>query len=110
MTRYAVPLLDLDAAWRTPAGSALIEAAVEDQEGGEAELVTAGGTDAVVLAGPEPTVAALVAGLVRTPLPLAEPRPVRVFAESPMGWRAVLTPPEVPVLPDEEPTFEDEED
>ena len=69
LMRYAVPLLDLDAAWRTISGSALVEAAVEDQERGDAEVVTVDDTEAVVLRGPGPRVAAVVSGLVAMRLP-----------------------------------------
>mgnify|MGYP001249924721 CR=1 FL=1 len=57
MTRFAVPLHDLDVLWRTPAGSALVEASLEDEE--VAEVVTIRGTDAVVLRGPAPRIAAI---------------------------------------------------
>jgi hypothetical protein len=110
MTRYAVPLLDLDTAWRTPAGSALVEAAVEDQEHEEAEVVTVEGSDALVLPGSEPQVAALVASLLATPLPLAPPRPARVYSHGPAGWLRVGRAPQVPVLPDDDPLFEDDEE
>src|SRR5687767_9665203 len=101
---FAVPLLDLDTIWRTPAGAALVEAALEDQEA--APVVTLGETDGVVLGGPKNRVAALVAALVTTPLPTASGRPVRVFERQGRGWARVTVPPVVPRLPDEVPTFE----
>ncbi len=103
MTKYAVPLHDLDAVWRTPAGAALVETAIDDHGIGLPEIVTVNGTDAVVLGGPEPRVAALVAGLVGTRLPAPVARTARVFGNDGSGWRRVTTPPEVPELPNEQP-------
>lgn len=110
MTRYAVPLSDLDSLWRSPAGAALVEATVGDQDLEDAEIVTAHGTEAVVLAGDEPLVTALVAGLVGTALPAPAVRTARVFADEGLGWRRVITPPVVAELPEEQPTFEDAEE
>jgi len=87
--RYAVPLPDLDAAWSTRAGSALVEAAVLGEEAEDAEVVQVEGEDALVLPGPAPRVAAVVLGLVHARLPAPRDRPIRVYAEGPRGWQPV---------------------
>jgi hypothetical protein len=107
--RYAVALPDLDAIWNTRAGAALVEAAVLDQEAEDAEVIHAEGSDALVLQGSEPEVAALVSGLSRARLPGSTGRHVRVYAEGTSGWQPVSTPPRVPDLPDETPALEGEE-
>jgi hypothetical protein len=105
MTRYAVPLHDLDNVWRTPAGAALIDAALDGREA--ADVVTVESGEAVVLDGTDADVAALVAGLLRTRLPAADGRHVRVYARHEGAWRRVSAPPAVPDLPDEAAEFED---
>jgi len=107
--RYAVALQDLDAAWGTREGASLVEAAVLDQDTEDAEVVSIAGTQAIVLRGPAPRVAAVVAGLVAARLPGDCDRAVRVYTETPRGWAPVLTPPPVPVLPDDSPSLDLEE-
>lgn len=110
MTRYAVPMTEMDALWREPTSSALVSAAVEEQKTDAAEIVSHKGNDLFVLDGPAPKVAALVVGLLETRLPGPMGRPVRVFAEGPKGWALVTEAPEVPELPDEEPGFQPDDD
>jgi hypothetical protein len=106
MTRFAVPLHDLDLLWRTPAGTALVEATLDDQDGGD--VVTVHGRDAIVLTGPAPRVGALVASFLVAAAVAAPSAPtVRVFANDGRGWRRVTAAPAVPDLPDEQPVFED---
>lgn len=89
MTRYAVPLHDLDVVWRTPAGAALVDSALGAQKADDAEVVEVGGAEAVVLRGPVPFVAALVEGFVAAAFPAPGARTVRVFANDGDGWRRV---------------------
>jgi hypothetical protein len=110
MSRFAAAIDDLDLLWKTRAGSAIVEASVEDQEGADAEVVTVDGNDALVLPGPAPRVAALVSGLVHAHLPGPLGRRVRVFQDGPRGWLPVSEAPPVPETPDEEPVFDDEEE
>lgn len=99
MTRYAVPLDALGDLWQTPAGAALVESAVQpDAE--DAKTVTIRGDDCVVLEGPAPRIAAIVAAL--------HDQSVAVYEGGGNEWSRVTTPPEVPALPDEDATFEDE--
>ncbi|MCG3134583.1 MAG: hypothetical protein HMLKMBBP_01897 [Planctomycetes bacterium] len=107
--RYAIPLADLDAAWRTPAGAALIDAALDDQDRDDAVLVTVHGKDAVVLRGPGPRVAAMVAWFVTAARNAPDAPTVRVFGDDGDGWRRVTAAPAVGDLPDEQPAFEDDE-
>ena len=105
--RYAVPLVDLDATWRTPAGAALIDAALDDQDRDDAVLVTVHGKDAIVLRGPGPRVAAMVAWCVARRPDAPDAPTVRVFADDGDGWRRVTAAPVVGELPEEQPDFED---
>lgn len=107
--RYAVPLVDLDAAWRTPAGSALVEATLDDQEHDDADVVTVHGKDAIVLRGPRPRVAAIVAAFVAAVAVAPSAPTVRVFANDGAGWYRVTVAPAAIELPEEQPVFEDEE-
>lgn len=107
--RYAVPLVDLDAAWRTPAGSALVEATLDDQEHDDADVVTVHGKDAIVLRGPRPRVAAIVAAFVAAVAVAPSAPTVRVFANDGAGWYRVTVAPAAVELPEEQPVFEDDE-
>lgn len=89
MTRYAVPLHDLDAVWRTPAGSALVDAALDGQVVEDAEVVEIDGAESFVLRGPFAQVAALASGFAATPFPAAGARTARVFANDGDGWHRV---------------------
>jgi hypothetical protein len=94
MTRYAVPLHDLDVVWKTPAGAALIDAALADQKTENAEVVRVEGTDALVLGGRDACVTAIAEGFAVAAFPAPAARTVRVFANDGRGWRRVR-PPEV---------------
>ena len=102
--KYCVPLSDMEAIWKSPAGSALVEAALDDYVDGDASLVTVFGADCVVLGGTTPRLAALVVGLLGTRL---GNRHVVVYGDDGRGWRRVHTPPVVAELPDDSPTFDD---
>ncbi len=81
MTRYAVALTDLDLAWRTPAGSAVLEAALDGDD--EPETVNAEpGVEASVLTGPEEIAESVASGLLSFDLPLTPPRCSRVYAKA----------------------------
>ncbi len=81
MTRYAVALTDLDLAWRTPAGSAVLEAALCGDD--EPETVNAEpGVEASVLAGPEEIAESVASGLLSFDLPISPPRCSRVYAKA----------------------------
>lgn len=108
MIRYAASLTDLDRVWKTPAGAALLDAALDGQDADQAEVVTAGGADASILRGTDAHVAALVGGLLE--------QGVRVYEEShgvpghPRGrWTRVTEAPDVPELPDDSTRFADDE-
>ncbi len=105
MTRYAVPLHDLEAIWRTPMGAALVEAVLDDDRDGE--LVTVRGGDAIVLTGNAARVSALVAGLLRARFPGGLGRSARVYSDEGRGWQQISTSPPVSELPDDPPTFAD---
>lgn len=107
--RYAIPLADLDAAWRTPAGAALVDSALDDQDCDDAVLVTVHGKDAIVLRGPGPRVAAMVAWCVARRPDAPDAPTVRVYADDGDGWRRVTAAPAVAELPDEQPAFDDDE-
>ena len=86
MSRYAVPLDALGDLWQTPAGAALVESAVQpDAE--DAKTVTIRGDDCVVLEGPAPRIAAIVAAL--------HDQGVAVYEGGGNEWSRVTTPPEV---------------
>ena len=102
MIRYAVSLSDLDLAWKTPAGSALLESALESED--EPETVTPEpGVDACVLAGDEEIVESVASGLLCFDLPLATPRRARVYAKakSDRKWTRLTRPEHVPFAPAE---------
>ena len=102
MIRYAVSLSDLDLAWKTPAGSALLESALESED--EPETVTPEpGVDACVLAGEEEIVESVASGLLCFDLPLATPRRARVYAKakSDRKWTRLTRPEHVPFAPAE---------
>lgn len=101
MTRYAAPLDALVDAWSTPAGAALVES-LADPAVETAETTTIRGDDCVLLDGPEPRVAALVAGLIA--------QGVAVYEEvGDDDWLRVRAAPAVTALPDEESAFDEEE-
>ncbi len=106
MTRFAVPLHDLECIWRTPMGAALVESVLDDE--GEGAVVTIRGGEALALTGNPPRVSALVAGLLRARLPGPLGRAARVYANEGRGWRRVRKPPPVLDLPDDPPRFDDE--
>lgn len=104
MKRHAASLTDLDRIWSTPAGSALLEAALDGQDVDHAEVVTADGADASVLPGGGASLAALVGGLLE--------QGVRVYEESDgisgvtrAKWARVHTAPLAADLPDERPAL-----
>ena len=104
MIRYAVSISDLDLAWKTPAGSALLESALESED--DPETVTAEpGVDACVLAGAEEIVESVASGLLCFDLPLAEPRRARVYAraKSDRKWVKLHVAEDVPYAPGEAP-------
>ncbi|MCE9635782.1 MAG: hypothetical protein K8T90_08765 [Planctomycetes bacterium] len=89
MTRYAVPLHDLDAVWRTPSGAALVDLALDAQRAEDAEVVDVEGTEALVLRGPSARTEALASGLAATAFPAPAVRTARVFANDGDGWRRI---------------------
>jgi hypothetical protein len=99
MSRYAVRITELDAAWKTHAGSALLGTLFGEHE--SAEVVTIDGAECSVLAGPKASVAALVAGLLK--------QGVRVHEETNGRWSRVVEAPEVPDE-DEDPSFDADDD
>jgi hypothetical protein len=100
MSRYAVRITELDAAWRTHAGSALLSTLFGEHE--SEEVVTIDGAECSVLAGPKSQVAALVSGLLEQGL--------RVHEEIEGRWTRVVEPPEMPDDVDEEPVFDADDD
>lgn len=94
---YAVPLRDLDAAWRLPAARVLVESMTQDDPG---EVVKIDGADAITLTGSLDSIAALVRGLLEADL--------RVFARgrSPAPWERVREAPAVQELAEETLEFE----
>lgn len=89
MTRFAVPLHDIDAVWRTPVGAALVDAVLDGERVDDAEVVEIGGTEALVLRGTSEHVEALASGFACAPFPATGARTVRVFANDGAGWRRV---------------------
>lgn len=90
MTRFAVPLHDIDAVWRTPMGSALVDVALAGDKAEDAEVVEVDGQEALVLRGPFPRVEALASGFASAAFPATGARTARVFADDGAGWRRVL--------------------
>lgn len=84
---FAVALSDLDSLWRTPAGSALVDAVLAGHRPEDAEVVEIGSVEALVLRGTFAHVAALASGLASAPLPATDARTARVFANDGSGWR-----------------------
>jgi len=104
MIRYAVSLSDLDLAWRTKAGSALLETALASDD--EPETVTAEpGVEACVLAGEEEIVESVASGLMCFELPLTPPRRARVYAraKSERKWTRLHRAEDVPYAPSDAP-------
>jgi hypothetical protein len=102
MIRYAVSISDLDLAWKTPAGSVLLESALESED--DAETVTAEpGVDACVLAGQEEIVESVASGLLVFDLPLTPPRRARVYAraKNERKWTRLHRAEDVPYAPGE---------
>ena len=95
MTRFAVPIHDLDVVWRTPAGAALVDAALVGDRAEDAEIVDVRGSEALVLRGPGACVEALALGFAGTAFPATHARTVRVFANDGAGWRP-LRPEDIP--------------
>jgi hypothetical protein len=87
MTRFAVPLHDLDVVWRTPAGAALVDAALANDRVDDAEVVDVHGAEALVLRGTGACIEALAAGFAAAAFPAPAARTVRVFADDGAGWR-----------------------
>lgn len=85
--RFAVALNDVTSLWRTPAGSALVDAVLAGQKPEDAEVVEIGSVEALVLRGTFTHVAALASGFASAPLPATEARTARVFANDGTGWR-----------------------
>jgi hypothetical protein len=102
MIRYAVSISDLDLAWKTPAGSTLLESALDSEE--DPETVTAEpGVDACVLAGEEEIAESVASGLLCFDLPLTPPRRARVYARAKTDrkWVRLHKPEDVPYAPGE---------
>lgn len=102
MTRYAVALSDLDLAWKTHAGSALLESALDADA--KPETVTAEeGVEAAVLAGADEIVECVASGLLTFDLPLTHPRRARVYAreDGEKAWTRLVRPDDVPYVPRE---------
>lgn len=98
--RYAVALSDLDLAWKTHAGSALLESALDADA--KPETVTAEpGVDASVLAGADDVVTCVASGLLTFDLPLMTPRRARVYAraDGEKSWTRLVRPDDVPYAP-----------
>ncbi|MCG3133823.1 MAG: hypothetical protein HMLKMBBP_01088 [Planctomycetes bacterium] len=85
--RFAVSLNDVTSLWRTPAGSALVDAVLAGQKPDDAEVVEIGSVEALVLRGTFAHVAALASGFASAPLPATDARTARVFANDGTGWR-----------------------
>jgi hypothetical protein len=98
---YAVPLRDIDAAWKDPAARLVVESVMQDDPG---EVVKVNGTDAIVLTGPASDVAALVRGLLGAKL--------RVFSRqtSSSAWSQVREAPTVDEVEIEDVEFPQEEE
>lgn len=104
MIRYAASVSDLDLAWKTKAGSALLESALASDD--EPETVTAEpGVEACVLAGEEEIVESVASGLMCFDLPLTPPRRARVYAraKSDRKWVRLHRPEDVPYAPSDPP-------
>ncbi|MCG3136060.1 MAG: hypothetical protein HMLKMBBP_03857 [Planctomycetes bacterium] len=102
MIRYAASVSDLDLAWKTKAGAALLESALASDD--EPETVTAEpGVEACVLAGEEEIVESVASGLLCVELPLTPPRRPRVYAraKSDRKWTRLHRPEDVPYAPGE---------
>ena len=92
---YAIAMTDVDRLWRTPAGSALVESALDGQAPEDAAVVSAQGTEAVVLSGPPSRIAALVAGLLEQGARVYE-KTDAVPGDARAKWVPVRTAPPVP--------------
>jgi hypothetical protein len=104
MIRYAVALSDLDLAWKTHAGSALLESALDADA--KPETVTAEpNVDAAVLAGADEIIECVASGLLTFDLPLMTPRRARVYAraDGEKVWTRLVRPDDVPYAPTETP-------
>jgi hypothetical protein len=102
MIRYAASVSDLDLAWKTKAGAALLESALASDD--KPETVTAEpGVEACVLAGEEEIVESVASGLLCVDLPLTPPRRPRVYAraKSDRKWTRLHRPEDVPYAPGE---------
>jgi hypothetical protein len=102
MIRYAVALSDLELAWKTPVGSALLESALDSEA--KPETVTAEeGVEACVLAGATDVVETVASGLLDFDLPLMTPRRARVYArdDGERAWTRLARPADVPYAPPE---------
>jgi hypothetical protein len=85
--RFAIAMSDVDALWRTPAGSALVDAVLAGHRPEDAEVIEIGTVEALVLRGTFAHVAALASGFASAPLPATDARTARVFANDGTGWR-----------------------
>jgi hypothetical protein len=108
VNRYAASQTDLDRVWNTPAGAALLDAALDGQDADHAEVVTADGADAAVLRGTDAQVAALVDGLLTQGVRVYEQTGV-VPGVSRGRWTRTIEAPVVADLPDDSLAFSDDE-
>jgi len=100
MIRYAVALSDLELAWKTPTGSALLESALDSED--KPETITAEpGVEACVLAGATEIVESVASGLLDFDLPLMTPRRSRVYArgDDERTWTRLHESDDVPYVP-----------
>ncbi len=84
---FAIAMADVDTLWRTPAGTALVDAALASQRPEDAEVVEIGGTAALVLRGTAPFIVALAEGFASAPFAPPAAHTARVFANDGLGWR-----------------------
>lgn len=96
-------LTDLDLAWRTSAGSALLEAALDAEEDDPETVTAEPGVPASVLAGTKDVVESLARGLLDFDLPTTPPQRARVYAQmkGEKAWTRVTGSDQVPYAPKE---------
>jgi hypothetical protein len=104
MNLYAVALSDLDLAWKTTAGSAILESAL-DSEAKPETVMAEPGVEACVLGVAEEIAESIASGLLCFDLPLSEPRRARVYARSKgeRKWTRLRHPTDVPYASAESP-------
>lgn len=99
---YACPITDLNAAWRTPSGAALLDAALGTaDEPSNSTMID--GAESMELDGDPASIAALVGGLLGLK--------VRVYQRSEGGvWTRIFEAPVQPEVEDDEPGTDDDDE